>query len=203
MTHQGDRYAGYAQLAQREIDGRDYEILARTGESSLAVLAPHGGGIEAGTADLADAVAGDRHSFYAFKGIKPSGNRVLHITSHRFDEPRGLRIVATAEVAVAIHGHHDRSNDIVYVGGRNEPLQQRIREHLTRTGFSAEIADQPGLQAKHRQNFCNRCRSGRGVQLEITRALREKMFDRLFPGRGRSRTHLFFRFVDALHAALR
>ena len=196
-------YTSFAELARNQIEGQDYIVLARQGRSGIAVIAPHAGGIEAGTGDLADAVAGDSHSFYTFKGIKPDGNRVLHITSHRFDEPVGLQVVCRADVALSIHGHHDRLSDIVYIGGRNDILKEKIVASLTRAGFRVEIPDRVGLQAKHPQNLCNRCSSGQGVQLEITRALREKMFDRLFPDFGRIRTRQFFRFISALRAALR
>lgn len=202
MAHQGDTYASCTELAQCETDGKDYAIQARTGTSSVAIIAPHGGGIETGTATLADAVAGDRHGFYAFKGIKPSGNAVLHITSHRFDEPTGVRIVAQADVAVALHGHHDRRRPVVYIGGRNQALKQKIETALTRSGFRAEITNRSDLQARNPQNLCNRCRSGQGVQLEISRALREEMFDRLYRRSRRRRTPLFHRFVETLRACL-
>ena len=203
MALDSDTYACFAELAAHETEGKDYIVLARQGSSTTAVIAPHGGGIESGTAALADAIAGSRHSFYALKGIKPSGNSVLHITSHRFDEPTGLQIVKQAEVAVAVHGHHDRSSRSILIGGRNPTLKEKIRHELTQAGFQAAITDRKGLQANHAQNLCNRCRSGQGVQLEITRALRVKMFDRLFPSAGRSCTSHFFRFVTALQAALR
>lgn len=198
-----DSYASYAELASHETEGQDYVLVSRQGTSSAAVIAPHGGGIEAGTAELAEAAAGSEHSFYAFRGVKPGGNGVLHITSHRFDEPAGLRVVGQVETAVALHGHHDRTSEFVSVGGRNGALKERIRQHLAAAGFDVAAADLTGLQAKHPQNLCNRCRSGRGVQLEISRALREQMFDRLFPGFGRSRTDRFYSFVNALRAALR
>ena len=197
-----DTYANFADLTRCETRGRDYTIQSRSGTSRLAVIAPHGGRIEAGTATLADAVAGDRHSFYAFKGIKPAGNAALHITSHHFDEPTGLQVVGSADVAVALHGHHDPLNEIVHIGGRNDTLRRRMRYLLTRAGFHVEAALQDGLRAVHPLNICNRCRSGRGVQIEITRALREKLFDPLFPLAQRSKTPLFHTFVQALRSAL-
>ena len=202
MARRGDTYASFADLARCETRGQDYEILSRPGSTSVAIIAPHGGRIEAGTATLADAAAGNRHSFYAFKGIKPAGNAALHITSHRFDEPIGLGIVGKAEVAVAIHGHHDRVNDTIFIGGKNEDLKQKIRAALTGSGFKAEMAARSGLQAVHPLNICNRCRSGRGIQIEITRALREKLFDRLRARSRRSETALFHHFVQALRTVL-
>ena len=203
MPHRKDTYADYAELARCETEGQDYVLIARQGRSPVAVIAPHGGGIEPGTVDLADAVAGAEHSFYAFKGIKPAGNFILHITSHRFDEPTGLRIAGQAEVVVTLHGHHDRRQQAVYIGGRHQGLAEKIRQCLAGAGFRAEISSRPGLQARHPQNICNRCRSGQGVQLEITRALRERLFSHLSRRPSRSKTADFFRFVEALRAALR
>jgi len=36
-------------------------------------MAPHGGGIEPGTIDIADAIARSEYTFYAFQGIKKRG----------------------------------------------------------------------------------------------------------------------------------
>lgn len=65
-----DKYANFIELAQNEREGEDYTILLRESNSKFAIIAPHGGGIEPGTLDLADAVASSDHTFYAFKGIK-------------------------------------------------------------------------------------------------------------------------------------
>jgi poly-gamma-glutamate hydrolase-like protein len=61
-----------------------------------ALVAPHGGGIEPGTSELADAIAASDLSFYTFEGLKPSGNTDLHITSTRFDEPMCLTLLASS-----------------------------------------------------------------------------------------------------------
>ncbi len=65
-----DQYRNYAQLSQNERQDVDYTIFHREGPSSIAVMAPHGGGIEPGTIDIADSMAGCDHTFYAFKGLK-------------------------------------------------------------------------------------------------------------------------------------
>jgi phage replication-related protein YjqB (UPF0714/DUF867 family) len=69
-------------------------------------VAPHGGGIEPGTSELADAIAGSDLSFYTFEGLKSSGNTDLHITSTRFDEPMCLTLLASSSVVVTLHGEH-------------------------------------------------------------------------------------------------
>ncbi len=74
--------------------------LHRSGSSGILVMAPHGGGIEPGTGDIADGVAGQHHSFYCFKGIKKQGNRALHITSNRFDEPLAMAMVRGSKLDI-------------------------------------------------------------------------------------------------------
>lgn len=166
-----DKYATYDDLRNHEREGKDYVILFREGNSGIAMIAPHGGGIEPGTVDIADAVAGYNHTFYAFKGIKKHGNAALHITSNRFDEPRGLETAENADFVVAVHGHREKT-EVVFIGGRNQDLKEKICHRLKKAGFNAEISTKRGLRGQHVENICNRCRSGQGVQVEISRGLR-------------------------------
>lgn len=197
-----DRYANYDDLKRHEIIGEDYVILSRTGNSRIAVVALHGGGIEPGTVDIADVLAGTEHTFYAFKGIKKKGNAVLHISSTKFDEPEGITIAENAGIVVSIHGCRGKY-DRIFVGGRNQNLKEKIYYMLEKAGFNSEISEKEGLHGRYPENICNRCLSGEGVQLEISRGLREKMFDNLAKRRLRKRNKLFFRFVETLREALR
>ncbi|RPH51349.1 MAG: replication protein [Desulfobacteraceae bacterium] len=197
-----DRYSNYDDLKQHETEGEDYVILSRAGNSPVAVIATHGGGIEPGTVDIADVLAGAEHAFYAFKGIKKEGNAVLHISSNKFDEPEGIRISKAAEIVVSIHGCKGK-DDRVFVGGRNQNLKEKICYELEKAGFNSEVSAKEGLHARNPENICNRCMSGEGVQLEITRGLREKMFDSLGRRSLRKRNKLFYRFVATLREALR
>ena len=47
-----DKYRNFQELKRHEKEGTDYEICARKGSSGIAVMAPHGGGIEPGTMDM-------------------------------------------------------------------------------------------------------------------------------------------------------
>jgi phage replication-related protein YjqB (UPF0714/DUF867 family) len=196
-----DRYANYDDLKRHEVKGEDYVIISRAGNSRIAVIAPHGGGIEPGTVDIADLLAGAKHAFYAFKGIKKKGNAVLHISSTRFDEPEGITIAEKAEIIVSIHGCIGK-DDTVFIGGRNRDIKARICSALKNAGFNTEISAKEGLHGRHPENICNRCRSGEGVQLEISRGLREKMFDSLERRPLRKRNKLFFKFVETLRETL-
>jgi len=194
-----DTYADYDDLKRHETEGVDYLVLSRETRASVAVIAIHGGGIEPGTIDIADAVAGVEYTFYGFKGIKKTGNRVLHLASHRFDEPRGLAIVRQARVVLSIHGCREME-PVVFLGGRNRELIERIQIALNAAGFRAAIPPRPDLQGRQDRNICNRCQSGRGVQLELSRGLRETLFHRLSRRSRRSRTLQFDRFTATLRA---
>ena len=196
-----DKYADYNALQHHETEGKDYSLLFREGHSDIAVIAPHGGGIEPGTLDLADAVAGNEHGFYGFKGIKKKDNAVLHIQSNHFNEPIGLRLAENSEVVLSLHGYHG-NEETVFIGGKNQELEERIRHALNLAGFDAQISTEPGLRAQHPENICNRCRTGQGVQLEISRGLREKMFSNLGSRSLRKKTSLFYTFVGALKQVL-
>ena len=197
-----DKYAKYDDLKQHEREGEDYVVILREDNLRIAVITPHGGGIEPGTVAIADWVAGGEHTFYAFKGIKKKGNAALHITSNRFDEPEGVRIAKNAEVVVSIHGYHG-NDDVVYIGGKNQDLKLKIMHMLNKAGFHAEISTKPGLRGQDPENICNLCRTGEGVQLEISRGSRDRMFDSLGRRSWRKKTVLFFKFVDTLREALR
>lgn len=197
-----DKYTNYNELKQHERQGEDYVILLREGNSRIALIAPHGGGIEPGTIDIADAVAGSEHTFYAFKGIKKKGNAALHITSDRFDEPKGVKVAENADIVVSIHGCHGKNRE-VFIGGKNQKLRERISDILNKAGFNAGIRTKSGQSGQHPENICNRGRTGEGVQLEITQGLREKMFDNLHRRSWRKKNALFYAFINSLKESLR
>ncbi len=154
-------------------------------------MAPHGGGIEPGTIDIADAIARSEYTFYAFQGIKKTGNKILHLNSNRFDEPVGLNISNNAFIVISIHGSRDKG-EMVLIGGKNKELKQKIMHALRRVRFRAVISEVPGLRGIKSENICNRCKSEKGVQLEISRGLREKMFKNIDPLAMGKKTNVFY-----------
>ncbi len=66
-----DTYSSYVELSAAELEGVDYRVLAQS-RSTIVVLAPHGGGIEPGTSEIAWEVAGGEFSLYLFEGLKAS-----------------------------------------------------------------------------------------------------------------------------------
>ena len=196
-----DKYTNIAELKQNEREDEDYTILYRELPSKIAIMAPHGGGIEPGTIDIADYLAGCDYTFYAFKGLKESGNKILHINSNTFDEPIALMAAQNADIVVSIHGATDKS-ETVYIGGTNQELMQIIVHALRLGGFDATISEIPGLRGIKPENICNRCKIKKGVQIELSRGLRETLFDNLSQRSLRSKTIVFYQFVNILKEAI-
>ncbi|WP_022665441.1 poly-gamma-glutamate hydrolase family protein [Desulfospira joergensenii] len=165
-----DRYPDFAALAAHETLNRDYRIRVRDLGTGITIMAPHGGRIEPRTSLIAEKIAGDLFNLYCFEGIKETGNRDLHITSHRFDEPSALDLISRSEIIVTIHACKERQK-IVYVGGRFKDLALRIETGLMDINIaSSEKESFPGT---HPDNICNRGRGKKGVQLEISRGIRD------------------------------
>ena len=164
-----DFYQCYADLAAAELEGVHYRIRAVQRASRIVVLAPHGGRIEPGASEMAALVAADDFSLYCFEGLV--SRRRLHITSSRFDEPRGLALVEASDMPVAIHGRADGGDpSTIWMGGLHVDLRDRVGEALMRAGFG--VSNDHHMQGKHPNNICNRGRLRAGVQIELPRSLR-------------------------------
>ena len=194
-------YRNYQQLMVWGKEGRDFLTHVREGSSGVAVIAPHGGGIEPGTMELADAMAGEVHSFYCFEGVKRAKNADLHITSELFNEPKGVDIVTRSRTVLSLHGCNAQE-EAVYVGGLDTDLGEKIRVSLVQAGFTAEQSTRPEIQGQSAKNICNRCRSGKGIQLELSMGLRKNMFKDLTREGRKNRTHIFHSFVSVLRDVL-
>lgn len=171
-----DRYQRFADLAAGAREGTDYRIRLEDRGSPVVILAPHGGYIEPETERVAEAIAGQQMSFYAFETLEPGPHGDFHITSHLFDEPRAVALVGGAQSSVAIHGRKDDGTDTVWMGGRDTVLGAAIAAALHKAGFGAER--NKTLPGVHVTNICNRTKTGKGVQLELSRALRRKLAER-------------------------
>lgn len=172
-----DKYLNYKQLSSEMIEGSDYKIRPINRNSWITIVAPHGGKIEPGTSELAEAIAGSSLNFYAFEGCRRSNNRDLHITSHKFDEPRGLKIVSSSNTALGIHGRRDGDDPLtVYLGGRDRHLIKRLESELNKVGIRTKTIGHP-FPAKNKYNICNRGLTGRGAQLEIPKTKRDGLRD--------------------------
>jgi phage replication-related protein YjqB (UPF0714/DUF867 family) len=169
-----DRFADFAALAAVYQEDRDYRIRRRGGGTGVAVIAPHGGRIEPGSMELAIAIAGADHGFFAFEALIPDAFENMHITSHHFDAPDCVGLVAGCRRVVAIHGMADQ-NDRILVGGRDFALRDKLVDVLRAGNLDAELCESGPYAALDRRNICNRGLTGRGVQLELGRQLRDRV----------------------------
>ncbi|HYA89881.1 MAG TPA: poly-gamma-glutamate hydrolase family protein [Thermodesulfobacteriota bacterium] len=165
-------HKSFRELANREVEGLDYRIRFEVRDPRVLIMAPHGGRIEPATAEVAEAIAGMEYSFYSFEGLKADGNGVLHIESHLFDEPRALRAVEKADTIITVHGQVDWEEAFVMVGGLDDGLRSEIQRQLEAAGFQTRPPSE-GLMGIDPMNICNRGKRERGVQLEISRKVRD------------------------------
>ncbi|UCF92136.1 MAG: poly-gamma-glutamate hydrolase family protein [Desulfobacterales bacterium] len=194
-----DNYKSFHELNKTEKAGRDYRIQWRIGNSGIAIMAPHGGEIEPGTTEIADAIAGGQHSFYSFEGLKSQGNLKLHIPSSKFDEPVGIDIARQSRKVLTVHGCRD-PKAIVHIGGKDSGLKAKIKAGLRRAGFA--VLESRRYAGMHSNNICNRSRTGQGVQLEISLGLRRQMFPALARRRRQRVTLTFHQLAAAVKQAL-
>lgn len=192
-----DQYSSFEDLARHERAGEDFQIVSIQRPGPIAILAPHGGGIEPGTSEVARALAEERYSLYLFEGLKPIRANLLHITSTSFDEPGCLKLVHASAWVLTLHGCQGGYAK-VFLGGRDFENRGKASVILNKAGFKAEEFNHP-FSAEHPANLCNQGRSGKGLQIEISRGLRLKFFQTLDKRHGRQfTTPLFSEFLIAL-----
>jgi phage replication-related protein YjqB (UPF0714/DUF867 family) len=165
-------YSSFKELADCEVEGQDYRIRIELRNPRVLIMAPHGGRIEPATVELAEAIAETNYSFYAFEGLKKDGNRGLHIESHLFDEPRALKAVEKADVVITVHGQIDQKDEFIMAGGLDTHLRPEIERQLETSGFLTRPPTE-GLMGTDPQNICNRGKLRQGVQLEVSRKVRD------------------------------
>ncbi|WP_050487132.1 poly-gamma-glutamate hydrolase family protein, partial [Streptomyces sp. CNS654] len=203
-----DVYANFAALAAAETEGVDYTRTAvAPAGATWAAIAVHGGSIEGGSGEVARELSrgGQSMAYYEFAGIKASGNTTLHITSTNFDEPMGVALVGAARRCLSFHGYVGTAGRAeTAIGGLDADLVARVTDCLTRAGFLVTTAPSE-IAGTNPNNICNKTSASAGVQLEMSRALRDSFFP---PGMntraGRdsgARTETFHRYVSALRAA--
>jgi phage replication-related protein YjqB (UPF0714/DUF867 family) len=166
-----DKYRSYAELHENEEEGIDFRVCMTDRAASAAVIALHGGKIEPGTSEIATAIAGESYSLYSFEGLKPRSNQDLHITSTNFDEPRCVLLIATHNFVVSVHGLRGE-HEAVDLGGLDIGLRDAACQKLKDAGFIAKVVTRGSHAALSERNICNRGQRRIGVQLELTRGLR-------------------------------
>ncbi|MCG3402249.1 poly-gamma-glutamate hydrolase family protein [Staphylococcus massiliensis] len=166
-AHAEDTYDSMTDLMTETTKGEDWVIeTLNEGRKSL-VMAPHGGGIEPGTSEVAKRIASNTiSSYYTFKGMRASDNSELHVTSSHFDEPKALEMVKASNKTVSIHKTKQSEYD-VYIGGLDKDLQAKIKDELEAQGFRV-AAGTDGIAGTNPDNIVNRNQKGAGVQLDLS-----------------------------------
>jgi phage replication-related protein YjqB (UPF0714/DUF867 family) len=200
VSREMDKYSSFQQLKDSE---SNYSITAENRNTIIAVYAPHGGRIDLGSSEIADEIAGEDFSIYHFRGRKSEGNKDLHLASEKFDEPEALQLAEETEIILAIHSC-DHHSDKIYIGGLHDALRGEIDQALKSSGFQTILTPPAALAGRHPKNICNRGRSGEGVQLEICKRLRSKMFGDLNTREGRKiKQDIFYQFCEAVNSVLK
>ena len=161
-----DKYLNFNELAGHQREGIDFEIVAVEKPNAIAaIIASHAGGIEAKTGTIAKAIAGTEYSLYCFEGMKSSGNRILHITSQHFDEPKCLKLIEKHQRVISIHGCNEKKEK-VYIGGLDDELIKILTSELSSVGIIPEQSEK--FSAKSTNNICNRGQTKKGIQFELS-----------------------------------
>ncbi|MGR9106388.1 MAG: poly-gamma-glutamate hydrolase family protein [Gammaproteobacteria bacterium] len=198
-----DEYGSFADLNRVERENVDYSVrIVRRDSSSTVIVAPHGGGIEPGTSEIACKIAETDLSLAIFEGKKSKGNSRLHITSTHFDEPRCMNLVMRSGNVVAIHGERS-SSKVIFLGGKDENLKARIRQALEKYEYDVREHNNPDLQGLAVNNICNRGNRGVGVQLELSSGLRRMFFESLNAEGRKKPTNELKTFAVAVREGLR
>lgn len=167
-----DTYANFAELCANEVYGLGYKIESKDNKSTVAIIAIHGGYIEAGTTQLARATSDlGSYNYYSFMGILKSGNTRLHITSTNFDENIARDLVAKSNLTISLHGCSG-TDKVTYLGGLDTALGKQIEIALTSAGFIVKPSTSE-LNGTSLKNIVNNNLTGKGVQLEMTKGLRD------------------------------
>lgn len=172
---------------------------------STAVIAPHGGGIEAGTSELCLAIAGytlagsgttlpaavagvPQRDYWMFEALTSAGE--LHVTSTKCDDPAALAICDNNLYAVSVHGYSPSTGPTrqILIGGADQRLKRNLNAAFTANGLTTGnsnpdldvlvtvAAPNTPLNGDDPNNIVNRTRTRAGGQLEISTELRRAMF---------------------------
>jgi phage replication-related protein YjqB (UPF0714/DUF867 family) len=167
----GQKSSSFKELSLLKTEGQDFEVKLRTGTSDSFVMAIHGGTIEPGTSELADATAGEKHSYYSFTGLVDD-YQGLHLTSTEFDEPRLLVLTQQAKNCLGLHGLKDDQIDFC-IGGANAEKRESYFKLLSQKfpkWRTCELCCPPNLGTSFK-NIVNKCQQS-GVQIEMGSSLR-------------------------------
>ncbi|MEW2129328.1 poly-gamma-glutamate hydrolase family protein [Streptomyces sp. NPDC005435] len=154
------------------LDGADFVLRLTRRASHLGLLALHGG-VEGGTAELAEEAAA-RTGATCLTFTQPTTPRV-HISSHLLAQAPSRTLEAflsAVSLTVSLHGHlRPATPHAIFLGGTNRAAAETLAAALrTLTPSFTPVTDlaeiPPGLRGLHPRNPVNLTREG-GVQVEL------------------------------------
>ncbi|MFD7325171.1 poly-gamma-glutamate hydrolase family protein [Streptomyces sp. NPDC059875] len=180
---------------------------------STAIIAPHGGGLEAGTSELCLTLAGytlvdpgvepqavpgvPQRDYWMFETLTSPG-QPLHVTSTNCDDPAALAVCGNNLYAVSLHGYSPDDNALakrILIGGRDQRLIGNLAWAFNKHGLNSTLGvtvvvagANAELNGDDPANIVNRTRTGAGAQLEISTELRRAMFGDFSGGAARRAT---------------
>lgn len=167
-----DLYKSMTELVRYE---KELSFETQDRMSDVLITAIHGGGIEAGTSELAQCIAEQvGANYFSFKGLKSKDNADLHVTSTNYDNPDLLKWSQNMNTVIAIHGYSNK-NPKTLIGGMDKQLVSLIAQYLKNAGFNIEIAPNH-LAGRDFNNITNKNKRGMGVQLELSTQQRKELF---------------------------
>lgn len=200
MNHIIDKYNSISDLKKKE-KSKHYKSEHRDGSSDYLIIAPHGGGIEPGTTELADDIAGEKYNYFCFEGLKKNGNKELHVASENFDDSQALTLAEKSNNVISLHGA-DGDEENIFIGGLDKVLCNKLATALKKAGFPVSKEIPNGLKGESLSNICNKGKSKKGVQFEITHGLRKTMFKGMNRKGRKDRTTKFNLFVETIQKVL-
>ncbi|MDP1689595.1 MAG: poly-gamma-glutamate hydrolase family protein [bacterium] len=159
-------YENFQELSEKETG---YSIECEDRSTDFAIVGIHGGQIEPGSEEVVRAIAGTDLSFYLFLGNESR----QHITSTHFDEKDCLDLISKSKKVISIHGEKG-SEEFVMLGGLDKDLIAKAERGLTDAEFTV-IPPASNVRGNEENNLCNRCTSGKGLQIEMSRGLRDSL----------------------------
>ncbi len=185
-THQKGLWGTNKSFQDLKAKSQQYQINYQNRKSSSLILAIHGGLIEQGTSQLLYAIAKSDYSFYEFKGlVAPDYNAkilqsgYLHLTSHKYDDPKLIELASQTNVCLSLHGFPAKKTQVDFcLGGQNDKLRKKLAKAL-QSEFpqlkTCELCCPPYL-GLHQNNVVNLCQN-KGVQIELSPKVRNKIIN--------------------------
>jgi phage replication-related protein YjqB (UPF0714/DUF867 family) len=173
-VEQASKYSSYTELAREMKSGIDFEVIYRnSGSRSYLIAAPHGGYMEPGSTEIANAIADDLFGFYTFSSIRRNTAPLMVLPSLRFNEPWLRSVSKRYRGVISIH-IIPGSDRAIYVGGTYRKLANIISSALQADGYTVKTLPN-WSPAYNSNNFFNKGVNG-GIRIEISSGLVYDMF---------------------------